>query len=114
MMARPTAMSMAVFAILTNAITPALSGNIGPVCREPSVVDEMAREIKSAYYYTHVDPRLVTEQPTADPRIVHCQVCVQATPYDMLRFRDRPIQQCTRRDFDVQILSNGFVVQHLP
>jgi hypothetical protein len=113
-MAGPTAVAMAVIVILTSAATPAFSGDRDPVCREASVVDEIAREIKSSNYYTYVDPRLVTEQPTADPRIVRCQVCVQSAPYDMLRFRDRPIRQCVRRDFDVQILSNGYVVQNLP
>lgn len=88
----------------------AMAADRGPVCREPSVVDEIAREVKERNYYSRVDTRLVTEQPTIDPRIVRCQVCVQSGPYDTLRFGDRPMQQCIPRDFEVRIVSRGFVV----
>ena len=85
----------------------------GPVCREPSVVDEMTREVRTRDYYTSVDPRLVTEQPTADPRVVHCNVCVQLAPYDTMRFGDHPIQQCVAHGFEVRIVPAGFVVRDL-
>lgn len=95
------------------AVAPAFAAQRGPVCREPSVVDEMTREIRRQLYYTEVDARLITEQPTADPRIVRCQVCVQMAPYDILRFGDRPIEQCAARGFEVRILPTGFVVRDL-
>ncbi|MDR3529058.1 MAG: hypothetical protein P4L90_00675 [Rhodopila sp.] len=92
---------------------PALAWERGPVCREPSVVDEMTRQIRDRDYYSIVDPQLVTEQPTADPRMVRCQVCVQLAPYDMTRFGDYPIKRCVAHGFEVQILSSGFVVRDL-
>lgn len=85
----------------------------GPVCREPSVVDEITREVKARNYYTSVDPRLVTEQPTADPHVVHCNVCVQLAPYDTTRFGERPIEQCVPHGFEVRIVPAGFVVRDL-
>jgi hypothetical protein len=95
------------------ATGPAIAGERGPVCREPSVVDEMTREIRDHNYYSRVNPRLVTETPTAAANLVRCQVCVQSAPYDTIRFGDQPIRQCLYHGFDVQILSNGFVVRDL-
>lgn len=92
---------------------PALAGERGPVCRETSVVDEITREVRAVDYYGNVDPRLVTEQPTSDPRVVRCQVCVLFAPYDTIRFGNRPIARCVARDFDVQIVTYGFVVHAL-
>ena len=73
----------------------------------------MTREIVETNYYGRIDPRLVTEQATPDPAIVLCQVCVQTTPYDMLRFGDQPVRQCRFRGFEFRILTNGFVVRDL-
>jgi hypothetical protein len=89
---------------------PALGAERGPVCREPSVVDEISREVRASDYYADVDPRLVTERSTTDPRVVRCDVCVLSEPYDTIRFGDRPIGRCVGRGFDVLILTNGFVV----
>jgi hypothetical protein len=93
---------------------PALGEERGPVCREPSVVDEIIRVVRAGNYYADVDPRLVTEQPTADPRILRCDVCVLSAPYDTIRFGDRPIASCVARGFEVLTLTNGFVVRALP
>jgi hypothetical protein len=92
---------------------PVLAAERGPVCREPSVVDEIQREVRMRDYYTHIDPRLVTETPSGDPLVVRCQVCVQAAPYDTTRFGDHPIEQCVPRGFEVRILTSGFVVRDL-
>ena len=100
--------------LLLLSIAPGLAAERGPVCRESSVVDEIAREVRAGNYYADVDPRLVTEQPTADPRFVHCQVCVLVAPYDTPRFEDRPIAQCVYKGFEIHILSDGFVVRALP
>lgn len=83
----------------------------GPVCREQSVVDEMTRLIRATEYYSEVDPGLVTEQPTVDPRVVRCQVCVQLAPYDTMRFGEHPVVQCRAHGFDVEIFPAGFVVR---
>jgi hypothetical protein len=96
------------------AWNPALAAERGPVCREASVVDEITREVRAKNYYGDIDPGLVAEQPTADPRFVRCQVCVLSAPYDTPRFGDRPIAQCFSRRFEVQILPDGFVVRALP
>jgi hypothetical protein len=92
------------------AATPGTAGQRGPVCREPSVVDEMTHEIRNRDYYTKVDPQLVTETSTPYPNIVHCQVCILSAPYDMTRFGDQPVRRCLEHGFEVRILSNGFVV----
>jgi hypothetical protein len=85
----------------------------GPACREPTVVDEMTREIRAQDYYTHVDPALVTEQPTNRPNVVQCQVCVEVAPYDARWSADQPIRQCIEHGFEVRILPAGFVVRDL-
>jgi hypothetical protein len=96
--------------MLLLAIQPAMAAEHGPVCREPSVVDEISREVRARDYYGSVDPRLVIEQPTADPLVVRCDVCVLSAPYDTRRFGNEPVAHCLYHDFDVQILSGGFVV----
>jgi len=68
------------------------------------------RLVRERDYYSQVEPQLVTEQPTDDPHVVRCQVCVQLAPYDTMRFGDRPIQQCRPHAFDVEIFPAGFVV----
>jgi hypothetical protein len=92
---------------------PAMAGDRGPVCREPSVLDEMAREIRDQDYYGRVDPRLVTETPTAELNLVRCQVCVLAAPYNMTRFGDQPIPRCVAHDFEIRMVPGGFVVYDL-
>lgn len=105
---------MAATLLLLLTVTRGFGAERGPVCRETSVVDEIAREVRAGDYYADVDPQLAIEQPTADPRFVHCQVCVLVAPFDTLRFGDRPIARCISRGFEVQILSGGFVVRALP
>lgn len=95
------------------AVWPAVAGICQSVCREPSVVDEMTREIRDYDYYSEINPKLVTETPTADPNVVRCQVCVQSAPYSMTRFGDQPIRQCLAHGFEIQILRGGFVVRDL-
>jgi hypothetical protein len=73
----------------------------------------MTREIQSQIYYGTVDPKLVTEQDTSNPRIVRCQVCVQSVSYDFLRWNDRPLPQCLAHAFEVRIVTSGFVVRDL-
>lgn len=99
--------------LLLLVVRPALAADRGPVCRQPSVLDEMTREVRATNYYGTVDPRLVTEQPTAAPMVVRCDVCVLYQPYETARFGDRPIARCLPRGFEVQILPDGFVVSAL-
>jgi|SRR4051812_43572536 hypothetical protein len=95
------------------AAQPAHAWERGPACREPSVVDEMTRAIRAKNYYAQVDPDLVTEQATSVANVVHCQVCVQAAPYEATRFSDRPVRHCLAHEFEVRIVSAGFVVRDL-
>ena len=102
-----------VFLISIVAAEPTLAGERGAVCRQDSVVDEMTRQIISRDYYSEVDPNLITETPTGTINLVRCQVCVQFAPYDTTRFGDRPIKRCLEHEFEVRILSSGFVVRDL-
>jgi hypothetical protein len=95
------------------AAEPAMAGERGPVCREPSVIDEMTREVRDHAYYSRIDAKLVTETQTADPNLVQCQVCVLSAPYDTTEFGDRPIRQCVEHRFEIQIVPSGFVVHDL-
>ena len=95
------------------AVQPASAWERGPVCREPTVIDEMTREIRAQNYYTWVDPSLVTEQSTSVANVVLCQVCVLVAPYEMTRFGDRPVRQCLAHEFEVRIVPAGFVVRNL-
>lgn len=106
---RPSAVTFLMLLAL-GLVKPALGIERGPVCREPSVVDEITREVRVGNYYSQINTDLVTEQPTADPRIVRCQVCVQSTPFDTPRFGDRAIARCIAHDFEVRIAPRGFVV----
>jgi hypothetical protein len=101
----------AVTLLLLLGASPSLAGERGPVCREPSVVDEIDREVRAGNYYASVDPRLVTERMTLDPLVVRCDVCVLSAPYDTIRFGDRPIARCVAYGFEVQTLPGGFVVR---
>ena len=80
--------------LLLLVLEPAFAGERGPVCREELVVDEITREVRASNYYSNVDPRLVTEQPTSDPLVVRCQVCVLSEPYDTIRFGDKSVGRC--------------------
>lgn len=95
------------------ATQPAAAWERGPVCRQPTVIDEMAREIRNQNYYDWVDPSLVTEQATSVANVVRCQVCVLVAPYEMTRFGDRPVPQCLAHAFEVRIVPAGFVVRNL-
>lgn len=108
-MTRLAAVAMAIL-ISAGAAVPLFAGERGAVCRERSAVEKITREIHRRTYYSEVDPSLVTEQPTADPHVVRCQVCVQSAVYDMTRYRDHPIEQCVAHAFDVEIFPTGFVV----
>ncbi len=100
-------------ALSSGALSPARADGRGPVCREPSVIDEITLEVRARNYYGDVDPRLVTEQPTADPRVVNCQVCVLSEPYDNTLFGRHSVDRCVAHGFEVKILTSGFVVRDL-
>ena len=100
-------------ALSLGAGSPARADGRGPVCREPTVIDEITLEVRARNYYGDVDPRLVTEQPTSDPRVVRCQVCVLSEPYNNTLFGKHSVDRCVARGFEVKILASGFVVRDL-
>jgi len=99
--------------LLTLVATPAMAQPQHSICRETAVVAEMTREIRARNYYIKVDPALITEQPTSDPLIVRCQVCVEAAPYNMTQYGEAAIPRCQPRGFEVRALRLGFVVRYL-
>jgi hypothetical protein len=105
--------SVVLLPVLLSIAPAAHARDRGPVCREPTVIDEMNREIRARNYYSRIDPALVTEQPTRTANVVQCQVCVEAAPYNMTRFGDNPIRRCIEHAFLVRIVPAGFVVRDL-
>jgi hypothetical protein len=105
------AISVLLFGLLLVGLRPAVAGDRGMICRQPLVVDEISREVRAGNYYASVDPGLVTEQPTVNPNVVRCDVCVLSAPYDTIRFGDRPVSRCVALGFEVRAVVNGFVVR---
>ena len=95
------------------AARPASAWERGPVCREPTTVDEMTREIRARNCYIQLDPGLVTEQAISAVNVVRCQVCVLSSPYEMTWFGDRPARQSLANDVEVRIVPAGFAVRDL-
>ena len=92
---------------------PAAATPRGPVCREPSVVDEMTLQIRARDYYAKVNPAWVSEQPGTAPNVVLCRVRALSALYDTPLFGNRPARRYLLRDFEVRILHHGFVVRAL-
>ncbi len=99
--------------ILLLAAPPSRAEQQQLVCRQPSVVDEIRRQVRDHDYYSQVDARLVTETPTSSPGVVMCQVCVLSAPFNVTRFGEQPVRQCLEHGFEVRILRGGFVVRDL-
>jgi hypothetical protein len=81
-----------------------------PICRLPTVMDRMAAELHRNPYYSRLDPALIVEMPTADPRVVRCALCLNIIVFDTGRLGDGPVARCEARAFNVRALPNGFVV----
>lgn len=84
-----------------------------PVCRVPTVVDVMTRELTTRAYYARLDPALIEEAPTSDPRMMRCGVCVRIVLFDTRQYGDQPVSRCELHTFSVQAVRNGFVVRYL-
>jgi hypothetical protein len=91
----------------------ALAASPGPVCREPTVLDQMSLQLRQRAYYVRVEPDLVWEEPTTARNVIRCGVCVAVALYDTPRYGDQPVAACEAHAFDVQTLLNGFVVRYL-
>jgi hypothetical protein len=84
-----------------------------PVCRQPTVVDVMTRELRARWYYAWLDPVLIQETPTVDGELFHCGVCVKIGMYATGQVGDPPVARCEPHAFSVQTVRNGFVVRYL-
>jgi hypothetical protein len=102
--------TLALATLLAGVAMPAGATPPPPICRVATVVDRMAALLDRNPYYTRLDPRLIVESPTADPRVVRCAVCVAIVLYDIGRLGDYPTARCEARAFTVRALRHGFVV----
>jgi hypothetical protein len=91
----------------------ASAGEDRPICRVLSVLDVMAREVRTRDYYARIEPRLVDEFPSSTPNTVLCGVTVWTVSYDAYRADGIPIGRCENYVFSVQALSGGFLVRYL-
>ena len=91
----------------------ALAGELGPICRAPSVLDVMAREVRKRDFYARIEPRLIDEVPDTAPNTVWCGVTVWTLSYDARTADGLPLGRCEQHAFRVQALLNGFVVRYL-
>src|SRR3954467_1408046 len=71
----------------------------GPVCRSPNVVRVMARELDDRAAYSVLEPSLIAQTPSQDPRIVRCDLCLPITWYDTPRFGDLMLVTCEPHTF---------------
>jgi hypothetical protein len=92
---------------------PRASAGDRPICRVLSVLDVMAREVRTRDYYARIEPRLVDEFPSSTPNTVLCGVTVWTVSYDAYRADGIPIGRCENYVFSVQVLSGGFLVRYL-
>jgi hypothetical protein len=91
----------------------ARAGALEPICRVPSVVDVMAREVHKRDYYGRIEPDLIDQFPYAAPNTVLCGVPVWTLSYDAHLADGIPLGRFEQYGFTVQALSNGFLVRYL-
>jgi hypothetical protein len=90
--------------------THARAGAPGPICRVPSVVDVMTRELRQRDPYARVDWRLIAEYPSAAPDVVLCGVLAQTVRYDASRSANVPLRYSALHEFRVRAVLDGYVV----
>lgn len=91
----------------------AWAGHQEPVCRVPSVIDVMAREVRQRDHYARIEPRLIAEYPGSLPNIVVCGVWARTLRFDTRRYGDLPLAYNEWYQFQVQALLDGYVVKLL-
>jgi hypothetical protein len=97
--------------LLGTPMSEGIAAPAGPVCRLSTVVEVMARELGTRATYASLDPAVIEEAPTPDPRVIHCGVCFMTAFYDTARFGEQPLARCEPRLFSVETLRNGYVVR---
>jgi hypothetical protein len=106
-------MVLAAFLAMVAPIASARAGAPGPTCRLPAVVDVAAQALRLNPRYAHIEPRHIRESPTADPRVVRCDLCLTILHYDTARFGETPATYCQEWRYAVRAVRSGFVVQVL-
>jgi hypothetical protein len=91
----------------------AWAGAHEPICRAPSVLELMEREVRRRDHYARIEPRLVDEVPDVKRNVVLCGVPVWTLSYDARRAVGVAFGRCESHEFRVQALLNGFVVVYL-
>jgi len=98
--------------LLSLAATPcATAGELQPICRVPSVLDVMAREVRQHDYYASLEPYWLAEAPDT-VNTVWCWITVWTHYYDA-RVPDMfPLWHWEQYVFRVKALSKGFLVDY--
>jgi hypothetical protein len=91
----------------------AWAGENEPICRTPSVLELMGREVRKRDHYAHIEPYLVAEVPDSAPNVVLCGAPFWTLSYDARRGVGVAFLCYEQHEFRVHALSNGFVVQYL-
>jgi hypothetical protein len=99
--------------LLLAPVACANAGEPTPICRVPSVLEVMAREVHRRDYYARIDRRLVDEFPDTPPNTVWCGVTVSTLSYGVYFADGRPLWRCEQYAFSVRALEIGFVVRYI-
>ncbi len=89
----------------------ARAGGPGPICRVPSVIDVMTRELRRRDPYVRIEPGLIAEYPSVAPNIVLCGVLAQTLRYDASRSDRIPVRYSALHQFTVRAVLDGYVVR---
>jgi hypothetical protein len=104
------AVSLLVLPLFAGFAPHARAGGPGPICRAPSVIDVMTRELRRRDPYVRVDRRLIAEYPSAAPDVVLCGVLAQTLRYDASRNDGLPVRYSALHEFRVRAVLDGYVV----
>src|SRR5438128_2624316 len=91
----------------------AIAGPPGPICRLPTVVEVMTRELRTRAAYVWLDPAVIEEAPTPNARVVRCGVCSITAFYDTALYGAQPVGRCEPHTFTVESLRNGYIVRSI-
>lgn len=106
-------LALAVVTMMVVACGPALAGDAPMMCRAPSVLDLMARDLRLRDSYARIAPRLTEEFPSPMANTVQCGVSVVTLRYDPPLAGNIPLGHCESHFFQVRAVANGFIVRYL-
>ncbi len=105
------AVSLLLLLLFAGFAPHARAGKPGPICREPSVIDVMTRELRRRDPYVRVERRLIAEYPSVTPDVVLCGVLAQTLRYDASRSDGVPLRYSALHEFRVRAVLDGYVVE---